>query len=44
MPRPASELNYLPVEAATELENLLAGTMRVLRGLLRLPVKPNPES
>ena len=42
--RAASELNYLPVEAATELENLLAGTMRVLRGLLRLPVKPNPES
>jgi four helix bundle protein len=41
--RAASELNYLPGEAATELENLLAGTMRVLRGLLRMPIKPKLE-
>ena len=38
--RAAAELNYLPSQVAAELENLLGGTMRVLRGLLRLPVKP----
>lgn len=40
--RAASELNYLSGDAAAELENLLGGTMRVLRGLLRMPVKPQP--
>jgi four helix bundle protein len=38
--RAAAELAYLPADAATEIENLLGGTMRVLRGLLRLPIKP----
>jgi len=42
--RAASELNYLSGEVAVELENLLGGTMRVLRGLLRLPIKPQASS
>src|SRR2546425_12139407 len=41
--RAASELDYLSTEVAVELENLLGGTMRVLRGLLRLPVKPQSQ-
>jgi len=41
--RAASELNYLPSDVAAELENLLGGTMRVLRGLLRLPAKPQSQ-
>lgn len=36
--RAARELDYLPAKAASELEGLLDGTMRVIRGLLRLPV------
>ena len=42
--RAASELRYLTPDVATELENLLGGTMRVLRGLLRVPIRPNTES
>ncbi|HYU09359.1 MAG TPA: four helix bundle protein [Gemmatimonadales bacterium] len=42
--RAASELSYLSSDVATELENLLGGTMRVLRGLLRLPIKPQSQS
>ena len=42
--RAASELNYLSTDVGAELENLLGGTMRVLRGLLRLPIKPQPGS
>jgi four helix bundle protein len=42
--RAASELNYLPGEVAADLENLLGRTMRVLRGLIRLPIKPQPGS
>jgi four helix bundle protein len=38
--RAASELNYLPSDVAAELESLLGGTMRLLRGLLRLPARP----
>jgi len=41
--RAASELNYLSSDVAAELENLLGGTMRVVRGLLRVPVKPPTE-
>jgi four helix bundle protein len=42
--RAAGELTYLPTEVAAELENLLGGTMRVLRGLLRVPIKPQAGS
>ena len=38
--RAASELNYLSADTAADLEDLLGGTMRVLRGLLRVPIKP----
>jgi four helix bundle protein len=41
--RAASELSYLPNDVAAELENLLAGTMRVLHGLLRVPIKPSTD-
>jgi len=41
--RAASELNYLSADTAADLESLLGGTMRVLRGLLRLPIKPQLE-
>jgi four helix bundle protein len=37
--RTAKELEYLPEEAAVEMENLLGGTMRVLMGLLRVPIR-----
>ena len=42
--RAASELNYLSADAGAELESLLGGTMRVRRGLLRVPIKPNSEA
>ena len=42
--RAASELNYLANDVAAELENLLGGTMRVVRGLLRVPIKPSTDS
>ena len=42
--RAASELNYLSTDVGAELENLLGGTMRVLHGLLRLPIKTQPGS
>jgi len=38
--RAAAELAYLPQETAAALEDLLGATMRVLRGLLRAPIKP----
>lgn len=38
--RAAAELDYLTGDVATEIEDLLGGTMRVLRGLLRLPIRP----
>jgi four helix bundle protein len=40
--RVAAELSYLPADVAAELETLLGGTMRVLRGLLRVAIKPQP--
>ena len=42
--RAAGELNYLSPEIARGLEDLLGGTMRVLRGLLRAPIRPPLDS
>ena len=38
--RAAGELGYLHSDVATEIESVLGGTMRVLRGLLRVPIRP----
>lgn len=36
------ELRYLTDEQAAQLEDLLGATMRVIHGLLRIPVRPVP--
>jgi len=40
--RVTRELNYLPTDEATQMETLLGGTMRVVRGLLRIPIRTGP--
>lgn len=40
--RATGELHYLPVEEVKKIEALLGGTMRVLRGLLRTPIRTVP--